>query len=176
MTPKKTSATVTTKKRTPRKPRAVKAVSPKTEPLEAKARPIQHAKSVSLTRYTYAVGRRKSAVARVRIHHKGDTGIIINGKPLNLYFPMEQLQTIVQEPLVLTGLGHGAVSIKVQGGGIRSQAESIRHGIARALLRIEPNVRIPLKRAGFLTRDSRVKERKKYGLKRARRAPQWQKR
>ncbi len=126
--------------------------------------------------YVYAVGRRKSAVARVRYYTRGDGTITVNGKPLATYLPHPQQQQIVRQPLETVGADACEISVRVRGGGIRSQAESIRHGIARALLVINPATRIPLKRAGLLTRDARVKERKKYGLKRARRAPQWQKR
>lgn len=126
--------------------------------------------------YVYAVGRRKSAVARVRVHKKGDGSFTVNEKPLNEYFTTSKLQALVKQPFVVTGHEFGAVSVRVVGGGVRGQADSVRHGVARALLLINPEHRAGLKHAGLLTRDARVKERKKYGLKRARRAPQWQKR
>lgn len=127
-------------------------------------------------KYFYAVGRRKSAVARVRFFPKGEGGIFVNAKKLEDYFAQPKLQTMVREPLVRAGIEPGGVTVKVLGGGLRSQAESVRHGLARALLLFVPASRQALKAAGLLRRDARVKERKKYGLKRARRAPQWQKR
>lgn len=127
--------------------------------------------------YHYAVGRRKSSVARVRIHKKGDAAVIINEKPYQIYFLNYYLQSIIEAPLKLVDLHNKLyITIKVQGGGPRGQAESARHGISRALLLVNPEYRGDLKKAGFLKRDPRVKERKKYGLKRARRAPQWSKR
>ena len=127
--------------------------------------------------YNYAVGRRKSAVARIRYYQEGNGEIIINGRDYHQYFPYFQWQNIILSPLVL--LGHqnkGKFSIKVSGGGSKGQSESIRHGLAKLMVAMHPDSRVVLKRAGFLMRDARVKERKKYGLKRARRAPQWQKR
>ncbi len=125
----------------------------------------------------YAVGRRKSAVARVRIYKKHTEGtVIINGRPMSQYLPIQKLQDAVLLPFIVSGIPQTDITIRVVGGGVRAQADSIRHGVARALLKLDPAVRIPLKRAGLLMRDPRVKERKKYGLKRARRAPQWQKR
>lgn len=126
--------------------------------------------------YLYAVGRRKTAIAQVRIYKKGSGKITINNKPFNKYFSLNE-QEIVKFPLKLIGqLEKLDVTVKVLGGGLHSQAEAIRHGIARALIQLNPNFRKPLKKAGFITRDAREKERKKPGLKRARRAPQWQKR
>ncbi|MFA5134672.1 MAG: 30S ribosomal protein S9 [Patescibacteria group bacterium] len=127
--------------------------------------------------YKFSVGRRKSAVARVRFFKDGQGDIIINGKPIGEYFPYFQFQNIIKEPLKLTGkLTEGRYTIKVSGGGTRGQAESIRLGISRILLQIDKNSRPILKAQKLLTRDPRVVERKKYGLKKARRAPQWQKR
>lgn len=127
--------------------------------------------------YLFAVGRRKSAVARVRYHKKGEGVVTVNGLPYKEYFPTLQYQIAVTAPLdVLNFKPEGDITIKVQGGGKRGQAESVRHGIARVLLLVDPAFRTTLKQAGYLIRDPRVKERKKYGLKRARRAPQWQKR
>jgi len=127
-------------------------------------------------RYFEAVGRRKTAVARVRVFTRaGD--FTVNNKPYGQYFPTLELQKIVEDSLQKMKLfGRFRVSIKISGGGIHSQAEAVRHGIARALTKFNPDFRKRLKRAGFLTRDPRMKERKKPGLKRARRAPQWQKR
>lgn len=124
----------------------------------------------------YGTGRRKHSVARVRLV-PGDGKIIINKRPIDEYFGMETLKLLVKQPLVLTDtLGKYDVIVIANGGGFSGQAGAIRHGIARALLKVDPDFRGPLKRAGFLTRDPRMKERKKYGLKAARRAPQFSKR
>jgi small subunit ribosomal protein S9 len=127
-------------------------------------------------RYYEAVGRRKRAVARVRLY-PGEGQIIINDKLLNEYFGRPQDWLDVMAPLRLTNSeGQFNLSVLVKGGGITGQARAIRHGVARALLVADPNLRAVLKRAGFLTRDPREKERKKPGLKRARKAPQYTKR
>jgi len=124
----------------------------------------------------YGTGRRKHSVARVRLV-PGDGKIIVNRRDLNDYFGLETLKLIVKQPLVLTDTeGKYDVIVLAHGGGISGQAGAIRHGISRALLKADPEFRSPLKRAGFLTRDPRMKERKKYGLKAARRAPQFSKR
>ncbi len=125
-----------------------------------------------------AVGRRKEAIARVRLQRGGDnTDIVINGKPLATYFPTFELQLFVNAPLDITSTKEMmGVMVKVLGGGIRGQAEAVRHGISRALLEYNPEFRKTLRSEGFLTRDPRVKERKKPGLRRARRAPQFSKR
>ena len=126
--------------------------------------------------YFYGTGRRKSSVARVRIL-PGTGAITINGRDIDDYFGLETLKLIVRQPLVTTEtLGKFDMIIKVVGGGISGQAGAIRHGLARALLQVSPEYRPALKAAGFLTRDPRMKERKKYGLKAARRAPQFSKR
>ncbi|TCS94152.1 30S ribosomal protein S9 [Hazenella coriacea] len=124
----------------------------------------------------YGTGRRKESVARVRLV-AGDGRIVINGRDINDYFGMETLKAIVRQPLVLTDTADRYdVLVKVNGGGFTGQAGAIRHGVARALLRVDAELRPSLKKAGFLTRDPRMKERKKYGLKAARRAPQFSKR
>ncbi|MBQ3551923.1 MAG: 30S ribosomal protein S9 [Clostridia bacterium] len=121
-------------------------------------------------------GRRKSSVARVRIF-PGTGTITINRRDLENYFGLETLKMIVRAPMVLTGtLSKFDVIVNVNGGGTTGQAGAIRHGIARALINADANLRPALKKAGFLTRDPRMKERKKYGLKAARRAPQFSKR
>jgi len=121
-------------------------------------------------------GRRKSAVARVRLV-PGSGKVTINKKDMDEYFGFETLKMIVRQPLVLTKTeGSYDVLVNVDGGGYTGQAGAIRHGIARALLKVNPELRAALKKAGFLTRDPRMKERKKYGLKAARRAPQFSKR
>lgn len=124
----------------------------------------------------YGTGRRKESVARVRLV-PGDGQIKINKRDIDNYFGMETLKLIVKQPLVATGtLGAYDVLVNAHGGGFTGQAGAIRHGIARALLKVDIEYRPTLKKAGFLTRDSRMKERKKYGLKGARRAPQFSKR
>ncbi|ATA58602.1 30S ribosomal protein S9 [Geobacillus stearothermophilus] len=124
----------------------------------------------------YGTGRRKSSVARVRLV-PGDGRIVVNKQDIREYIPTEALIEMVKQPLVLTEtLGSYDVLVNVRGGGFAGQAGAIRHGIARALLQVDPEFRTVLKRAGLLTRDARVKERKKYGLKGARRAPQFSKR
>ena len=123
-----------------------------------------------------ATGRRKSSVARVRLV-PGEGNIIINDRELNKYFGLKTLELIVNQPLELTETkGKYDVLVNVNGGGISGQAGAIRHGVARALLLADETFRAPLKKAGFLMRDPRMKERKKYGLKAARRAPQFSKR
>ena len=122
-----------------------------------------------------AVGRRKSAVARVRLV-AGDGKIVINGRDIDNYFGYETLKMTVRQPLELTKVSGYDVMVNVNGGGFTGQAGAIRHGIARALLVAEPALRPALKKAGYLTRDPRMKERKKYGLHAARRAPQFSKR
>ena len=129
------------------------------------------------TRYLEAIGRRKTAVARVRLQEQVTGEFLVNDKPLEKYFPIRELQQTAQESLVKMGLlDKFKVSIKIKGGGLHAQAEAIRHGITRALIKFDADYRQMLKKAGFLTRDSRMRERKKFGLKRARRAPQWAKR
>ena len=122
-----------------------------------------------------AVGRRKSAVARVRLV-AGDGKIVINGRDIDNYFGYETLKMTVRQPLELTKVSGYDVMVNVNGGGFTGQAGAIRHGIARALLEADAEYRPALKSAGYLTRDPRMKERKKYGLKKARRAPQFSKR
>lgn len=124
----------------------------------------------------WGTGRRKHSVARVRLV-PGDGKIIVNRRDINDYFGLQTLKLIVKQPLILTEmLGKYDVLCNVKGGGISGQAGAIRHGIARALLKVDGELRPALKKAGFLTRDPRMKERKKYGLKAARRAPQFSKR
>ena len=121
-------------------------------------------------------GRRKTSVARVRLYN-GNGNITVNGRDISDYFGLDTLKFIVNQPLELTNTtGKFDVVVNVQGGGIAGQAGAIRHGISRALLLYDENLRADLKKAGFLTRDPRMKERKKYGLKAARRAPQFSKR
>ena len=127
-------------------------------------------------RYFYAIGKRKCAVAKVRLF-PGSGTLIVNGKPLEEVLPLRTLQETVQEPFRVVQLTNNYnASIRVSGGGIAGQAQAIRHGIARALVVADEELRPVMRKAGLLTRDSRVKERKKYGLKRARKAPQYTKR
>ena len=131
----------------------------------------------SKRQYQYGTGRRKSSVARVRLYQGGTGSITINGRDIDDYFGLDTLKLIVRQPLVSTKtLGTVDIVCTVAGGGVSGQAGAIRHGISRALLQVNPEFRPILKAAGFLTRDPRMKERKKYGLKAARRAPQFSKR
>lgn len=122
-----------------------------------------------------AVGRRKKAIARVRLV-PGSGNIVINKREIDNYFGLETLKMTVRQPLVLTKTTGFDVVVNVNGGGLTGQSGAIRHGISRALIKANPELRAELKKAGFLTRDPRMKERKKYGLKGARRAPQFSKR
>ena len=131
----------------------------------------------SKRKYNYGTGRRKSSVARVRVYENGTGNITINGRDIDNYFGLDTLKMVVRQPLVSTDLlGKVDVVVTVCGGGVTGQAGAIRHGISRALLLVNGEFRPTLKAAGFLTRDPRMKERKKYGLKAARRAPQFSKR
>ena len=127
--------------------------------------------------YAYGTGRRKSSTARVHLIPNGSGSITINGRTLDEYFGLETLKLIVRQPLAATETAEKFdVEATVVGGGMTGQAGAIRHGISRALIKANPDLRESLKKAGFLTRDPRMKERKKYGLKAARRAPQFSKR
>ena len=124
----------------------------------------------------YGTGRRKNAVARVFIN-PGEGNITINNKGILEYFGRKVLEMLIRQPLELTGTtGKFDIDVKAHGGGVSGQAGAVRLGIARALIQADPNLRPVLKKAGFLTRDPRMKERRKYGLKKARRAPQYSKR
>ncbi len=124
----------------------------------------------------YGTGRRKTAVARVRLFSGGEGRVTINEKPALQYLGQRTLEMAVMEPFKVADSHRFDVTVKVVGGGLAGQAGAVAHGIARALLVAEPDLRGVLKKAGLLTRDSREKERKKYGLKRARKAPQYTKR
>ena len=127
--------------------------------------------------YKYGTGRRKSSVARVHLFENGTGTITINGRDIDDYFGLETLKMVVRQPLNATStLGKVDIVATVEGGGVSGQSGALRHGISRALLQVNPDFRPILKKAGFLTRDPRMKERKKYGLKAARRAPQFSKR
>jgi small subunit ribosomal protein S9 len=129
-------------------------------------------------KYIEVVGRRKTSVARVRAVKATKSSFIINdGKSIEDYFKNEAQRLIVSEALSLVKLPHNlAISVKLSGGGINSQAEAVRHGLARMIVEIEPEFRKDMKKEGFLKRDPRAKERRKFGLKKARKAPQWSKR
>ena len=127
--------------------------------------------------YMYGTGRRKSSVARVHLFPNGTGSITVNGRPLDDYFGLETLKLIVRQPLAATeNTEKFDVLVNVRGGGYTGQAGAVRHGIARALLQVDPDFRDSLKRAGLLTRDARMVERKKPGLKKARKASQFSKR
>ena len=131
----------------------------------------------SKKKYFYGTGRRKSSVARVRVYENGTGSIIINGRDIDEYFGLETLKLVVRQPLAAAEIeGKFDIVVRVGGGGVSGQAGAIRHGISRALVQLNPENRPALKAAGFMTRDPRMKERKKYGLKGARRAPQFSKR
>lgn len=128
-------------------------------------------------RYWEAVGRRKTAVARVRLFTRGDKGMEVNGKPYGVYFPTDETRRIAEDALKkMKAQERFRAVVRAHGGGLHSQAEAVRHATARALTKFNQDFRKRLKRAGFLTRDPRMVERKKFGLKKARRAPQWAKR
>lgn len=170
-----------TKNETTKKPAEKKAAAPKKTTAkkvapkkEVAAEPIE---LDSKKGYLPAVGRRKTAIARIRLIKNGTGKIVINGKEFDKYFTTYEFRKQVQEPLITVGQADAVdVSVKVMGGGLRGQAEAIRQGISRSLIQLNPTFRKSLKKLGFLSRDSRKKERKKFGLKKARRSPQWSKR
>ncbi len=128
-------------------------------------------------RFFEGIGRRKTSSARVRISKSKGKDFLVNNKKLEEYFPTLELQETILAPFKkLDCLGEFGMSVRVKGGGVHSQAEAVRHGIAKALVDLDPENRQKLKKTGYLTRDPRMRERKKFGLKRARRAPQWRKR
>lgn len=133
--------------------------------------------SIKLTgKHHYACGKRKRAIARIKLR-KGTGKITINGKDIKEYIKVETLIPLIKTPLKLVKKENDFdITAKVEGGGQKGQAEAIRHGISKALLEYDAEMRLTLKKAGLITRDARIKERKKFGLKRARRAPQWSKR
>ena len=129
------------------------------------------------SKYFYGTGKRKTAIARVRLYADDPGTVIVNGKPMEEYFNWSPWQTTIAEAFTVTETNNKfRVVAKVTGGGVNAQAEAIRHGIARALVVFDESLKLPLRRNGLMTRDSRIKESKKYGLKRARRAPQYTKR
>ena len=126
--------------------------------------------------YFYGVGRRKTSVAQVRYYPAGDGQVIVNGKPFDEYFTRTGDTGSIVAPLVAAGLGAYRVTVIVAGGGVTGQAGAVMQGLARAIVQMNPDLRQPLRQGGYLTRDPRMKERKKPGLKRARKAPQYTKR
>lgn len=128
------------------------------------------------SRYISAIGRRKTATARVRLYTQGRKGIEVNGKPYGEYFPKFLHKTVEESLETLKCLGKFGTTVVVKGGGLASQAQAVRHGLARCLVELNPYFKKRLKKFGYLTRDPRMRERKKPGLKRARKAPQWSKR
>lgn len=186
--------TATEKSETPKKPAARKAAPKKIaaakevkQPVAAAAAEVEvvaaepvvmadTAKTLAEGQYINAVGRRKSATAQTRLWTSGKGEITVNGKKFDEYFKVYELREALTAPLKAVGQDNVTVSLRVEGGGIRGQAEASRLGISRALIELNPGYRKTLKRLGFLTRDPREKERKKYGLKKARKAPQWAKR
>lgn len=156
---------------------------PKTKAKQKKKSPksssskVKDNKSKSKDKYFKAVGRRKTAVARIRIWPEKKKEFIINDQPYKEYFPRLELQEIVTDSLeAVDCMDRFKISVVVKGGGYHAQAEAVRHGLARALVKFNSDFKKPLRSRGYLTRDPRMKERKKPGLKRARRAPQWRKR
>lgn len=170
-----------TKNETTKKPVEKKAAAPK-KTATKKVAPKKEVASEPIELdtkkgYLPAVGRRKKAIARIRLIKNGTGKIVINGKEFDQYFTTFEMRKQVQEPLITVGQADAVdVSVKVMGGGLRGQAEAIRQGISRSLIQLNPTFRKSLKKLGFLSRDPRKKERKKFGLKKARRAPQWSKR
>lgn len=184
---------ISIKIKVPAKKLAVKAAAKKKEAKKAVEKPVAAVKEEKkvvekvlpspqpaiqpAVKYIHAVGRRKEAKARVRMSESGHGQLMINGRDLKAYFPNFQLFDLILAPLKLTGQeGKHDISVKVVGGGQRGQAEAVRHGISRVLVKWQAEFKPALKKTGYLTRDARTKERKKFGLKKARRAPQWAKR
>jgi len=164
----KPAAKIAAKKPAASKPAAAKkpAVTAAKEPAAKKTE-----------KYYEAVGRRKTATARVRLYTKGDKELMVNGHPFGLYFKGAEFKNVVESPLVkMNCTDRFRVTAIVKGGGVNAQAEALRHGITRALVLFNADFKKRLKKSGYLTRDPRMKERKKPGLKKARRAPQWAKR
>jgi small subunit ribosomal protein S9 len=182
-----------TKKAAPKaeKKPAVKKAAPKAEKKTAEKKPaakkstkstdtmIEESKPVEMKKGSYlmAVGRRKEAIARVRLIKNGKGAMTVNGRAADAYFTTYELREIVRSPLKAVGQDDAVdVSAKVEGGGLRGQAEAVRLGTSRTLIQLNPTFRKALKKLGYLSRDARVKERKKFGLRGARRAKQWSKR
>ncbi len=167
----------TTKKTTTKKVKKAKRAEKKTTTKKKVTKKEIKKPRPKPARYFEAVGRRKTSVARVRLFTQEEKLILVNEKPYQNYFPTFELQQTATASLrKMKAFDKFRILVKVKGGGVHSQAEAVRHGIARALVEFNPDFRKRLRRAGYLTRDPRMRERKKFGLKRARRAPQWSKR
>lgn len=165
------------KEAAPKKPAAKKTTPKKSAPLEATPAEVEVSTEQPRPDFLRGIGRRKESVALVRLYKNGTGKITINGREVAEYFPVFELQQIARSATTTVGQADKVdISVKVAGGGIRGQADAVRLGISRALIGLNPTFRRSLKKVGFLTRDARIKERKKYGLKRARRAPQFAKR
>ena len=165
----------TTKKTTIKKAVKVKKPEPKKAQETAEKKPVL--KTADKNKYFEAIGRRKTATARVRLFTQGKKGALINDKPYKEYFKTTSLQKKIEDSVAQLKMQESfGFTVKVRGGGITGQAEAVRMGISRALVLLNPYFKKKLKKAGLLTRDPRMRERKKPGLKRARRAPQWSKR
>jgi len=176
-TPAKAEAVVEEKEKTPvKETKTVKEEAP-VEETTSEEETVASAANGGRGEYLYSVGKRKTSVAQIRVYKKGTGSIEVNGKAMEVFFNFADWQETIKSPMKIIGQDDKLdVTVKVSGGGVNSQAQAIRHGIAKALIQLNPNFRKPLKKAGFITRDARKKERKKPGLKRARRAPQWKKR
>lgn len=175
---KKTSTSKDLEKKSIKK-RAVSSKVKKTEAAKTEpAKTLEEAEqTLKILKYYEGVGRRKRAVARVRLFTRGDKEFLINNKPHTQYFATTELQSVADGALrKMKAMDKFRVSVFVRGGGIRGQAEAVRHAISRALVKFNPDFRKRLRRSGYLSRDPREKERRKFGLKKARRAPQWSKR
>lgn len=177
---KTTTKKATTKKASTRgaaKKKPASRVSAGPKRAVAKPKKPEKKKVPEAERYIEAVGRRKTAVARVRLFTKGQREFLINNKNYQDYFSNFESQKIILAPLeMMKSEDKFKISVKLHGGGVSAQAEAVRHGLSRALVKFNPDFRKRLKKAGFLTRDPRMRERKKFGLKRARRGPQFSKR
>lgn len=166
----------TTKAKIEKKIDVVDEVDASSDPKLEKVLKLPKEKNPKGDRYYEAIGRRKTSIARVRLFTKGQ-GIIVNDKDYKEYFPTDSLQKMAEASLKkMKSLDRFGITAKASGGGMKSQAEAVRHGIARVLVIFNLDFKKRLRRAGYLTRDPRMKERKKYGLKRARKSPRWSKR
>ncbi len=160
-----------------RKTKKRKVAVKKVKKKKTKKERVEKEKEEKPDKFYQSVGKRKTAVARIRVWTKGEKEFLINKKPLTEYFPILEMQKVASASLErMKCVNKFKVSVIVKGGGVTSQAEAVRHGLAKVLVLFNPDFRKRLKKAGFLRRDARMRERKKFGLKRARRAPQWKKR
>jgi small subunit ribosomal protein S9 len=173
----KPAVKVAAKKPAVRKPAVIKNPAAKPAAAAPAGVAVKEPAAKKTEKYYEAVGRRKTATARVRLYTKGDKEFMVNGHPFGLYFKGAEFKNVVESPLVkMNCTDRFRVTAVVKGGGVNAQAEALRHGITRALVLFNADFKKRLKKSGYLTRDPRMKERKKPGLKKARRAPQWAKR